>query len=530
MPRDLFSETQIAPTGGMTAPPPAGNDLLMQATPTNPAANNYGFQPQVLRAATFGLSDKVDALAHTRPLTRAYNAMTGNEGDLKSFTDLYHEGLEQARKAGEDYSKDKPWLSGAATTLGTVAALPANAAMTGANTLGQMMKQGGQIGALSGFGAADDKSLSGDLSSTLIGTGMGMGTAGAMGVGSRAMFPNVSRGVSEFANEGGKPSIGQILGNGLDDKLSELPFTSGAINQTREAATDKFFRTTVDKALEPIGEKLSPSTPIGQQGVAEMMDKVGAVYDRFAKNTVVPFNPTTDLAVARSKVPQSLQGDFDTFVKQAITDRMKNGELTGAEWKAARDKLGDLSERYINRGTAHEMGLGEGLELAQDALHTALGRSSPEASAELANANQAWAMAKRVNRAANYADAVKNGGVFDPAQYLQAVTATGGGKAGSGRAPGQAWAQSAYEALGDNKAMTGPGLTAGSLAMSPVTAPLGAISRLGYGPANDIMAYLARTNRPTSQMMAQFLQRAAPTAAARSAQPAPGLLDQSAWQ
>lgn len=531
MPRDLFSEMQIAPAGGMNAPPPpAGNDLLMQAPPTNPNAGNYGFQPQMLRAATFGLSDKVDALANTRPLERAYNAATGRESDLKSFTDLYHEGLEASRKAGEDYAKDKPWASGAATTLGTIASVPANATMMGANSLGQIMKQGGVLGGVSGFGTADDKSIAGDIGSTALGAGMGIGTAGAMGVGSRAMFPNASPGVTEFANEGGKPSIGQILGNGVDDKLSQLPLVSGAINQTREQAADKFFRTTVDKALEPIGEKLSPSTPIGQQGVAEMMDKVGKVYDRFAKDAVIPFNPTADLAVARAKVPQSLQGDFDSAVKSAVTDRMKNGELTGAEWKAARDRLGDLAERYINKGDAHAMGLGEGLEAAQDALHAALGRSSPEASAELANANAAWSMAKRVNRAANYMDAVKNGGRFDPAQYLQAVTATGGGKAGSGRAPGQGWAQSAYEALGDNKAMSGPGLSAGTLAMSPLTVPAGAVSRLGYGPTNDILAYLARTNRPTSPMMAKFLEKAAPNAAGRAGMNAPGLLDQSAWQ
>lgn len=512
------------------ASPAAGNDLLMPDAPTNPNAGNYGFQPQVLRAATFGLSDKIDALANTKPLTRAYNAMTGKESDLASFTELYHEGLTAARKAGEDYAKDKPWASGAATTLGTVASVPANAIAGGIPTLGQIMKQGAQLGGLSGFGAADDKSFMGDLSSTLLGTGIGVGTAGAMGVGSRAMFPNVSPGVSEFANAGGKPSIGQIMGNTVDDKLSELPFVSGGINQTRAAAGDKFFRDTIDRALEPLGEKLSASTPSGQAAVGEMMDKVGSVYNRFAKDAVVTLNPTADFAVARSKVPQSMQGDFDSYVKQAVTDHLKNGEMSGEAWKAARSKLGELSERYINKGNANELGLGEGLGLAQDAMHAALARSSPEASAELANANAAWALAKRANRAANYMDAVKSGGVFTPGQYLQSVTATGGGQAGSGRALGQPWAQAGYDALGENAMLKGPSFTPGAVAMSPVTAPLGALSRLGYGPTNEIIAYLAKTQRPNSPMMAQFLQKFAPNVAARSAQGATGLLDQGAWQ
>lgn len=171
-----------------------------------------GFTDQFGRAVTMGLSDKASALAPAaiHAAAKGVNALydsvgaekpfpeadTDNirgliSGTNKSFSDIYHDSLEQERGASDRYAQNNPYASAAAKGLGFVASIPltagagaeagttkaaANLLKTGA-TIGQKawqgVKAGSQLGALGGFGQSNDESLTKDAVSTGIGAGVG---------------------------------------------------------------------------------------------------------------------------------------------------------------------------------------------------------------------------------------------------------------------------------------------------------------------------------------------------------------------
>lgn len=529
MPLDLFENAGMpAPQGGMASPP---RDLLAPEGMPQANPNAMGLQDQVLRAMTFGLSDKAAALAHTRPLTRAYDAITGGN-HVGSFSDLYHEGLSQARQAGEQYASDNPILSKMATGFGTLAAVPASTVIP--KTLGGLMGQGAKLGGLSGFGNSDDQSVMSTLGSTLFGSTIGGGIGGAFGLGSRIASPQTSSAVREVIDAGGKPTLGQIAGlKGAEETAGKFPFMTGAVNAGRDEANQSFVRATVDKSLAPIGEKVASDTPVGHAMIAEAQQKVGSVYDRVAKTAQVPIDPAIDFAAARANVPASQLPEFDRAIQQQVTDRLKGGVLSGNAWRSAREELGSLSETYSTKGTAQEEMLSNALDRAQDVLHNALAKANPAAAQDIANANASYAQLLRAKRAAAYLDAGKSGGIFTPDQYLAAVKAKGGESAFSqGKALGQDWALSARRALGNGESVKGlmQGENPHPLGYA-MAFPVGAAARGIYSPAQALTQYLARTNRPTSPIAAQALNRLAPAMAAQQGgSVAPGLINSMAWQ
>lgn len=501
---------------------------MASATPTRGA----GFQDQLIRSMTMGLSDKAGALASTRPLTRAYDAITGSDHNLGSFSDMYHAGLQQMREAGEQYSKDHPVLSPVATGAGMLASIPQTAAAAIPSTIGGLAKQGAQMGAIGGFGHADDQSLMGDLTSTGLGALIGGGTGAGMGLASRALSPQVSPAVREFMDAGGKPSLGQISGmSGAESAAGKLPFMTGAVNAAREVGKEDFNRITWNKVLAPLGEKLGEDTPIGHPAAAEVASKIGSVFNTAAKDAEVAIKPAIDFAAARVHVPAGQKAEFDRVIQEQVTDRLKNGVLSGDAWKSAREKIGDIADTYISKGTAQEEFLGQGLHAAQDQLQKALAIANPKAAADLANAGLAWRLSLPVRRSATYADAMKNDGTFTPSHLLQAVKGVSGeALASQGKAPVQNWASTAHKVIGDAKPVEGMGISPSTMLMAPFTGPIGAAARGAYGPAQSIAQYLARTDRPTAPMLSQFMNRAAPGVAAQQGGRATGLIDQMAWQ
>lgn len=116
------------------------------------------FTDQAARAASFGLSDKVAALAPA-----VNNAIAGGP---QSFSDVYHNALATERGYGNQYAANHPVASPIATTLGAVGSVAAGAPETLGllPAIGQGIKSGGTLGALGGFGQSNDQSVNSDLS------------------------------------------------------------------------------------------------------------------------------------------------------------------------------------------------------------------------------------------------------------------------------------------------------------------------------------------------------------------------------
>lgn len=227
----------------------------------------HDFHDQMIRATTMGLSDKAAGLAHAIP---------GLFKDGPSFSDLYHEGLQASRMAGEQYAKDHPIGSKVATTLG---AATSGAPTSGSITLGNMIKGGAGTGAIAGFGASDDKSLVSDLLSTASGSAIGAATSGALGLASRALAPQTSSDVTAFMQSGGKPTLGQLTGHTeLENAAAKMPFMHGAVDAAKERSLQSANKVLVNDAIAPIGETLSSGVKAGQPAIAEAAQKVKDAY------------------------------------------------------------------------------------------------------------------------------------------------------------------------------------------------------------------------------------------------------------
>jgi hypothetical protein len=120
-----------------------------------------GFSEQLERAASGGLTDKVSAgvAALNNLVKRGWNAASGAPTTNEpSAGDAYQSELAQSRAQGDAYAAAHPYLSGTATTIGTVfgSAQPAAGVAiptTLAGKIGQGIVGGGTLGAISGFGS-----------------------------------------------------------------------------------------------------------------------------------------------------------------------------------------------------------------------------------------------------------------------------------------------------------------------------------------------------------------------------------------
>ncbi len=204
---ELYKPAEMA--GPPAPPPPESNaEAIERERGENPLGavghvmdKVRGFDEQAQRALTFGLSDKAAAAgaginasvghgvkwlanrgAEAVGLSRPFD-----ENSDQSFSDAYHQELQKQRGYGEQYAAAHPVASKVATVGGTLLSVPlSGAASPSPATLGgriaQGIKQGGAMGALSGFGNTNDESLAKDAIDTGTGAAIGAGVGGAVPV------------------------------------------------------------------------------------------------------------------------------------------------------------------------------------------------------------------------------------------------------------------------------------------------------------------------------------------------------------
>ena len=171
--------------------------------PLSGAANAFNaFTEQAMRSGSMGLSDKIGAAvpalneAVKRGWTTATQELGAENGGAPASTDeantppqqalgdIYQQGLQQNRAAGETYAENHPVASKVASTLGAVGTLaPAAAGAMAPASLGgkvwQGVKGGAGFGALAGFGQSNDQSVGQDVLNTGLGATAGAVTGGA---------------------------------------------------------------------------------------------------------------------------------------------------------------------------------------------------------------------------------------------------------------------------------------------------------------------------------------------------------------
>lgn len=242
--------------------------------------------------------------------------------------------------------------------------------------------------------------------------------------------PRVSAAAQQFMNEGGTPTPGQMLGGNaatLEDKMTSIPVLGPKIKAAQMEAMDSFNRSSIDKALAPIGEQLNMKTPLGRDAIDEMSSKISAAYDKIVPQASVkvdqPFaqDMTQLIGMAQQGLPDAQAKQFSNLLKIKLIDRFSpNGSMTGESWKTAEGELGRLAKGYRGSADFDQRQLGDALGQAQDNLRDLLARSNPQLAPQIQAANSAYALSKRVMVASTKAG-TQEPGTFTPAQLVQAV-------------------------------------------------------------------------------------------------------------
>lgn len=453
-----------------------------------------------------GLRDVPDALAQL--LTRggaavgfpgAADAVSYWDADIKARNDAYKQNV----RGGQDDFDWGRFSGNLAFTAPISAAIPPVASLPGAVATGAA--GGAALGALQpvtggDFGAEKMK----QMGAGALGGGIGGAASNLLG---RAIAPKVSPEVAALKAEGITPTPGQILGGGFksaEEKLASAPVVGQAIRSGQQRAVDQLNVAAINRALEPIGQKLPKDAPIGRETIAYTRDALGKAYDD-ALSAVGPIKVDKPLSDALDKavksvsiLPKERADQLTRIVQSEIMDRAQNGVMTPEAMKAAESNLGNIARGYMRSADYDQRQLGKAIIEAQQALRDTVERQAPAGAADLVkSANKGWANFVRVQRAAGYVGA--ENGVFSPAQLQQAVRAAdptrNKGGFGSGGALMQDLSEPAKAVLGAKVPNSGTADRLGAMAaLNPGTWPYiaaGIPASLMYtGPGQAAMAGL----------------------------------------
>lgn len=332
---------------------------------------------------------------------------------------------------------------------------------------------------------------------------------------------------------------GGKVANDIEQKLTSVPVTGLAIQSARNESVRSFNIATINKALEPIGEKLSPKAEAGYKAVGQMQQKISAAYDKLLpKLTFRADQPLADdfqkISGMAAELPPPQRDTYQAILTNRIARRLApNGTMNGETFNEVDGELGHLAKIYTTSPDGAQRLLGNALREVQESLRDALERQNPENSARLADIRKSFAMSARVDAAA--ANRVKSAGVFTPGDLLAASKrgdASARRKAfARGDALLQEWGAAGEKYLGSTVPDSGTAgrsalLGAGGVALNPALGiPLAvkaATGAAGYYAANRL-AQMARQNPgAVGNALAPIIRQAAPYVAAGAAQGAVG--------
>lgn len=363
--------------------------------------------------------------------------MIGRAGDW--LVNDANSGLKNLNQQYSPYSQAHPIAAGAGNIGGS---LVATAPLAAAAPIARGYLGAAGIGA--GLGAATGALTPVENSSTaqqptdfwkekLNQVGLGAATGGVMSplamLAGRVVSPQISDDVRTLLDSGVTPTPGQIMGGGFartEAKLSSVPVLGDLIKNAQQRAVGQFNEAAYNQALAPIGEKFSGK--VGQEGIEQVGNKIGAVYDKILPQMQMRVDPqfqaeVTNLGQMAQSLPQSQQNTFMNVLKTQIFDKLgPQGNMDGQTLKGVQSELARTAKGYLGDPSFDNRQLGAAISALRDSVDGNLTRVNPPAlSQQLSNANEAWANFARLRTAAASSGAMNNEGVFTAAQLQNAV-------------------------------------------------------------------------------------------------------------
>ena len=247
---------------------------------------------------------------------------------------------------------------------------------------------------------------------------------------SRMMAPVMRPAAQMLHDLGVALTPGQMAGGvqqRAENALASLPVVGSLIRSAEKKGIDQFNTGLLNKALEPVGRALPAGIPAGREAIGVAQEIASDAYDRALQGVVfkgdqILATEMQDLRNLVSEMPASHQQQFENILRNRVLQRMQpTGTMDGQTFKQVESELGNLANGFRSSRDMADQQLGNALKQVRELAREALERSNPGKRAEIAAANQTYAMLSRIEDASmNRATA---DGVFTPADLLRSIRA-----------------------------------------------------------------------------------------------------------
>jgi hypothetical protein len=412
------------------------------------------------------------------------------EAGLKSaFGDkTYEEEVAKIRGEMESFREQDPVAAYGLEIAGSLPTMfvPGVGAARGAQALSKLGKatRAGISGALGGglYGAGTAESMADIPQSVATGAALG----GVLGGATTAAFPAASEAAKKLIKEGVPLTPGQALG-GIsaitEGVLSAFPVTRQIVEGAKEAAVQGFGRATFNKALAPIGKRVSKSLS-GTKAFDDAIEAVSSKYDEIIPKIAIDksdemissLNRAASQASDEFVLTETTQPILNGILKKITADLPESGAVKGEILKRIESKLGAVANQRLKSSSADDKVIGLALFDVQEAFRNELVRQNP-AARELQNVNKAFSSLVPIQKAVN--KAIASGGDFTPKQLVESVAQGSRRKAARGKADLQEFATIGQEVMAPTKggALVAP-LTGVSIAADLMAGKVSPLAKL----------------------------------------------------
>lgn len=423
------------------------------------------------------------------------------------------EGIDWARMAGNVASPANIAAAGVPVAGATLGARALSGIASGA-AMGAMSPTEGD------FGIEKAKQIG-------LGAMVGAVTPAIAGGAARVIKPNIAPDIQKLADAGVQMTPGQMAGGmakRMEDAAVSVPLLGDVIKSAQNRSIASFDRSVINKSLEPIGEKL-PGDLKGHKAVEYAAERVSDAYDGLLSKMAGERTPEFVAAVENvrqmgKKGLAPLQaGELGRIIDNEVLGRFtEGGRISGETVKEIESELGNIARQSMRSESYDTRKVGKAAQELQSSLRDMLEQVNPEYAPQLQAVNTAYARLLRPQGAAASAGALRNEGVFTPAQLLSSIRGLDPSKrkaaVAKGTALGQDFAETAARTLSPTVADSGTPirLMVANAMRDPLRAGVAAIpaalATIPYSESGNALARMLMLSRPeTANALAQLVRR-----------------------
>lgn len=325
--------------------------------------------------------------------------------------------------------------------------------------------------------------------------------------------------VQALAREGVQMTPGQALGGNvqrMEDASTSVPLLGAVVDRAKQRSVESFNRAAVERALRPIGEKLSAKTETGSDAILEAAQKLQERFQQIVpKSGMVVNDPAvvqqlSDLSNITAEMTDEASNTLSKIINQRLVKRIQDGKLTGEAFKRVESELGEIAGKYTKAPNIADQDVGRGINFVLETLRDGLGRQNPTYAKALTNAKKGYARLATLEKAASVPGVI--GGMATPkglrTEYVKSDKSVRRRATAQGRRSDQAFYDAGATVL---PATMGDSFTPSRLMGNPIAA-VGGLGvgiqnpAIGVPAATTILAGSAAYSKPVMDLFNRVLQ------------------------